>query len=76
MTRTYASAHLSMAIQNFYRSESRLGRPEGIYEGMVADGRPAVKNGFLHMPNAPGLGLTINEDHIRKHLLKTEPYWG
>ena len=76
MIRTYASAHLSMAIQNFYRSESRLGRPEGIYEGMVAGGRPAVKNGFLHMPNAPGLGLTLNEDHIKKHLLKTETYWG
>ena len=76
MIRTYASAHLSMAIQNFYRSESRLGRPEGIYEGMVANGRPAVKNGFLHMPNAPGLGLTLNEDHIKKHLLKTETYWG
>ena len=76
MIRTYASAHLSMAIENFYRSESRLGRPEGIYEGMVADGRPAVKNGILHMPNAPGLGLKISEDHIKKHLLKTEPYWG
>jgi galactonate dehydratase len=76
MIRTYASAHLSMAIQNFYRSESRLGRPEGIYEGMVANGRPAVKDGILRMPEAPGLGLEINEDHIRKHLPKTEPYWG
>ena len=76
MVRTYASAHLSMAIENFYRSESRLGRPEGIYEGMVADGKPAVKNGILLMPNAPGLGLNINVDHIKKHLPKTEPYWG
>jgi L-alanine-DL-glutamate epimerase-like enolase superfamily enzyme len=76
MIRTYASAHLSMAIENFYRSESRLGRPEGIYEQMVADGKPAVRNGILHMPNAPGLGLNINEDHLRKHLAKGEPYWG
>ena len=76
MIRTYASAHLSMAIENFYRSESRLGRPEGIYEGMVAGGRPAVRNGILHMPNAPGLGLNLNEDHIRKHLAAGEPYWG
>jgi galactonate dehydratase len=76
MIRTYASAHLSMAIQNFYRSESRLGRPEGIYEQMVADGRPAVKDGILRMPNAPGLGLKINEDHIRQHLAKGESYWG
>lgn len=75
MIRTYASAHLSMAIQHFYRSESRLGRPEGIYEGMVADGRPVVKNGVLHMSNAPGLGLTLNEDHMRKHLAKGETYW-
>ncbi len=76
MIRTYASAHLSMAIENFYRSESRLGRPEGIYEDMIAGGKPAVKNGILHVPNAPGLGLNINVDHINKHLLKTEPYWG
>ncbi|HYO83651.1 MAG TPA: mandelate racemase/muconate lactonizing enzyme family protein [Bryobacteraceae bacterium] len=76
MIRTYASAHLSMAIENFYRSESRLGRPEGMYEQMVADGKPAVRNGVLHMSKAPGLGLTINEDHIRKHLATGEPYWG
>ena len=76
MIRTYASAHLSMAIENFYRSESRLGRPEGMYETMVDGGRPAVKNGFLHMPNAPGLGLKISEDHLKKHLAKGEPYWG
>jgi L-alanine-DL-glutamate epimerase-like enolase superfamily enzyme len=53
-----------------------LGRPEGIYEQMVADGRPAVKDGILRMPNAPGLGLKINEDHIRQHLAKGESYWG
>ncbi len=76
MIRTYASAHLSMAIENFYRSESRLGRAGGIYEQMVADGRPAVKNGVLHMPKAPGLGLALSEDHLKKHLAKGEVYWG
>jgi hypothetical protein len=35
LIRTYVSAHFSMAIDNFYKSESRLGRPERMYEQMA-----------------------------------------
>ena len=45
LIRTYASAHLSMAIQNFYRSESRLGRPGRMIEEMAVGEPPVVKNG-------------------------------
>jgi galactonate dehydratase len=41
LIRTYASAHLSMGIQNFYRSESRLGR-EGRMIEQMAVGEPPV----------------------------------
>ncbi len=76
LVRTYASAHLSMAIQNFYRSESWLGRPGRLREQMTTGEPPAVRNGILRVPNKPGLGLDIDEGFLRKHLAKGEPWWG
>ncbi len=76
LVRTYASAHLSMAVQNFYRSESWLGRPGRLREQMTTGEPPAVRNGILRVPNKPGLGLEIDEGFLRKHLAKGEPWWG
>jgi L-alanine-DL-glutamate epimerase-like enolase superfamily enzyme len=76
LVRTYASAHLSMAIQNFYRSESRLGREGRIIEQMTTGEPPVVRNGILHMQDKPGLGLSIDESFLKRHLPKDEPWWG
>lgn len=76
LVRTYASAHLSMAIQNFYRSESRLGRPERMYEQMELGQAPVIKNGVLQVSDKPGLGFTIDEAFLKKHLPKDETWWG
>lgn len=76
LVRTYASAHLSMAIQNFYRSESRLGRPERMYEQMELGQAPVIKNGVLQVSDKPGLGFTIDESFLKKHLPKDETWWG
>lgn len=76
LVRTYASAHMSMAIQNFYRSESWLGRPGRLREQMTKGEPPAVKNGILRVPDKPGLGLDIDEAFLRKHVAPGEPWWG
>lgn len=76
LVRTYASAHLSMGIQNFYRSESRLGRPERVIEKMALGEAPVVRNGTLHVSDNPGLGFTIDEKFMKEHLPKGEPWWG
>ena len=76
LVRTYASAHLSMAIQNFYRSESWLGRPGRLREQMTQGEPPAVRNGRLRVPEKPGLGLDINEDFLRRQKPADEPWWG
>lgn len=75
LVRTYASAHLSMAIQNFYRSESSLGRPGRVIEQMSNDTDIAVRNSILRVPDAPGLGLDLNEDFMRSRLAEGEPWW-
>ena len=75
LVRTYASAHLSMALQNFYRSESSLGRPGRVIEKMSNDTAPAVKNSILRVPDQPGLGLDLNEDFMRSRLAEGESWW-
>jgi L-alanine-DL-glutamate epimerase-like enolase superfamily enzyme len=73
---TYANAHFGSSIQNFYRSESQLGRPNHYIEAMAAGSPPEVRKGFLKVPMGPGLGLEINPDFLRKNLVEGEEYWG
>jgi L-alanine-DL-glutamate epimerase-like enolase superfamily enzyme len=73
---TYANAHFGGSIQNFYRSESQLGRPDHYIEGMAAGSAPAVRKGLLTVPTGPGLGLEINPDFLKKNLADGEVYWG
>jgi L-alanine-DL-glutamate epimerase-like enolase superfamily enzyme len=72
---TYANAHFGSSIQNFYRSESQLGREGHYIEGMALHA-PEVKNSHLTVPTAPGLGLEINPDFLKQNLVEGEEYWG
>jgi galactonate dehydratase len=73
---TYANAHFGSSIENFYRSESALGRPNHYIEGMAAGNPPDVRKGQLKVPTGPGLGLDINPDFLRKNLVEGEEFWG
>jgi len=72
----YANAHFGSAIQNFYRSESALGRPNRYAESMAASNPPSVRNGRLKVPDGPGLGIDLNPDVLRANLVEGEPWWG
>jgi L-alanine-DL-glutamate epimerase-like enolase superfamily enzyme len=72
---TYANAHFAASIQNFYKSESALGREGHHLETMAAKNPPVVRNGLLKVPSGPGLGLELNEDFLRQNLMAGEPYW-
>jgi galactonate dehydratase len=72
---TYANAHFGASIQNFYRSESQLGRPGRYIEGMAAGSPLDVRKGLLKVPVAPGLGLEIDPDFLKKNLAPGEEYW-
>jgi L-alanine-DL-glutamate epimerase-like enolase superfamily enzyme len=72
---TYANAHFGASIQNFYRSESQLGRPDHYIEGMSAAGAPEVRKGLLEVPSGPGLGLEINSEFLKQNLPDGEVYW-
>ncbi len=71
----YANAHFGSAIQNFYRSESALGRPNHYIESMAASNPPEVRKGLLKVPAGPGLGLDLNWDFLRQNLADGETFW-
>ena len=64
LIRFYASAHLSGAIQNFFKIENVLGEFRGLKEKMAAK-EPVIRKSVMQFPEGPGLGLEINEDWLR-----------
>jgi len=73
---THASAHFAASIQNFYRSESALGRPTHYVEQMAASNPPLVRNSLLPVPKGAGLGLDLNTDFLKKYMAEGETWWG
>jgi L-alanine-DL-glutamate epimerase-like enolase superfamily enzyme len=76
LIRFYASAHLSGAIQNFFKMENVLGEFRGFKEKMAAGKQPVVRKSVMQFPEGSGLGLEINEDWLRQHMAKGESWWG
>jgi L-alanine-DL-glutamate epimerase-like enolase superfamily enzyme len=76
LPRFYASLHLAMVIQNFFRVENLLGESRGFKEKMAKPGTELmVRNSAIILPEKPGLGLEFNEDYLKQHTAKGEPYW-
>lgn len=63
-----ASAHCAAATRNFLGMENHsLDVPwwQDLVEGVE---KPIVNKGYIKVPEGPGLGVTLNEDVVRKHL--------
>jgi len=60
-----AGAHVSMTVPNFYRLEAR--RVTFDFYNAFLDEPLIVRDGALHVPTRPGLGLSLNLDYLRAH---------
>jgi L-alanine-DL-glutamate epimerase-like enolase superfamily enzyme len=71
-----ASTHCAAATQNFLALEMTTQAVDNPWwENLVVttDGRKLVEKGFANVPlSAPGLGIELNEQEIRKHLYPTD----
>jgi L-alanine-DL-glutamate epimerase-like enolase superfamily enzyme len=65
-----ANVHCAAATENFLVMENHS--VDVPWWGDLANGieKPIVNKGFITVPNGPGLGLTLNEDVARQHLLE------
>jgi L-alanine-DL-glutamate epimerase-like enolase superfamily enzyme len=72
---TIASAHVAAAVPNFLALEWH-GMSVPFWDEMVTgfDG-PIIQDGFIKVPQAPGLGVELNEEVAREYALEGEPFF-
>jgi galactonate dehydratase len=66
-----AGAQVAMTVPNFYRLEAR--RVTMDFYNAFVDDPLVVRDGALHVPRRPGLGIALNPDYLRANAL---PGWG
>ena len=66
-----AGAHVMLTTPNFYKLETSRSRMD-FYNAFI-DQPLDVRQGELHVPARPGLGVELNLDFLRAH---AEPGWG
>ena len=66
---TMAAVHLAAATENVIALEHHFA--DVPFWGDLIDGppKPIIEDGFITVPETPGLGFTLNEDAVREHLL-------
>ena len=66
---TLASVHCAAATENFIALEHHFN--DVPFWGDFIDGlpKPIIQNGYIPVPDAPGLGFTLNEEAVREHLI-------
>lgn len=67
-----AQAHIDLAIWNFGIQEGREFSEE---EQAVFPGCPTMKNGYMHINEAPGFGVEVNEKEAAKYPLDLKSNW-
>ncbi|GAC1446034.1 MAG: mandelate racemase/muconate lactonizing enzyme family protein [Chloroflexota bacterium] len=73
---TIASAHVAAAIPNFLALEWH-GMSVPFWNDLVTGlNGPVIKDGYISVPDAPGLGVELNEDLARQYAKDGEPFFG
>jgi L-alanine-DL-glutamate epimerase-like enolase superfamily enzyme len=72
-----ASAHCAAAIRDFRAQEFTPGplSTEAWEKFVIYDG-PVIKDGKYRILDKPGLGVELDEDYVRGHLMPGETWWG
>lgn len=71
---TVASAHVCAAMANFLVMEFHAN--DVPWWGDLVDGDPPIRDGFIHLTEAPGHGLTLNETVARAHAKPGTTFFG
>lgn len=72
---TLASAHFCAAIPNFLALEFHASEVPFWNELVEGVSKPLIQDGFIKVPENPGLGVTLNEEVARRYARKGEPFF-
>jgi len=66
---TMAAVHCAAATENFIALEHHFTEVPFWGDFIAGLPKPIIQNGYIPVPDAPGLGFTLNEDAVREHLI-------
>jgi len=46
------------------------------YDDFIIHDEPLIQEGYMQVPEGPGLGVELNEDVVRSKLYPGESWWG
>jgi L-alanine-DL-glutamate epimerase-like enolase superfamily enzyme len=70
-----ANVHCAAATQNVIALEHHGIDVPWWQDIVTGPEKPLVKDGFVHVPDGPGLGVELNEEVIKAHLIPGESYF-
>ena len=72
---TLASVQWASSIRDYLACETVWLKGDWMDDIIVHDG-PLCKNGFVELTNKPGLGIELDPDVVKAHLVSGEKWWG
>jgi L-alanine-DL-glutamate epimerase-like enolase superfamily enzyme len=70
-----ANVHCAAATENFLVLEQHSVEVPWWDDMVSGISKPIVDKGFVHVPNGPGLGITLNDEVVKQHLLPGEGFF-
>jgi L-alanine-DL-glutamate epimerase-like enolase superfamily enzyme len=71
----FASVHCAAATENFLVMEHHNADDSWYDDLIVGVPGPLVRDGFIRVPDGPGLGIELNEAEVKRHLEPGERYF-
>jgi L-alanine-DL-glutamate epimerase-like enolase superfamily enzyme len=71
---TMATVSLAAAVRDYLVLETVVGKRDWMDDVIVHE-RPIVEDGHIRVPDKPGLGIELNADVVKAHLMEGEKYW-
>lgn len=70
-----ATVHWASTIRDYFACETVF-FDGGWMEDVIVHDKPLCRDGFVEVPNKPGLGIELNPDVVKAHLAQGETWWG
>jgi len=66
---TLASVHCAAATQNFIALEHHFNKVSSWGDFIDGVSKPIIQDGYIPVPEGPGLGFELNLDVVKEHLV-------
>ncbi len=72
---TWATCNWAGSIRDYMACETVTGKGDWMDKVLILD-QPYIQDGFIRLPEKPGLGIELNPDVVKAHLAPGERWWG